>query len=133
MIKILIASFFIVGSLSTLGIDLSTLTTADSFKCFLSNKHDYVNVRSWHSYGGFDVNAPKTISNAHTAGFTEANIGVYMFPCFSAQKPAANQISEMLSNLTNVKYSSIWIDMETNTSPGCGWGTNYDENCQFTQ
>lgn len=93
MIKILIASFLIVGCLTSLGIDLSTLTSTDSFKCFLSNSHNFVNVRSWHSYGGFDVNAPKTISNAHTAGFSEANIGVYMFPCFSAQKPAANQIS----------------------------------------
>ena len=25
----------------------------------------------------------------------------------------------------------IWIDVETNPSPNCGWGKDYTANCQF--
>jgi hypothetical protein len=44
-----------------LGIDLSTLASVDSFKCFLNSKYDFLNVRAWHSYGGLDINAETTI------------------------------------------------------------------------
>lgn len=36
----------------------------------------------------------------------------------------------MIGNLTsNDHYSSIWLDMETNTSPNCGWSKDFDKNC----
>ena len=25
----------------------------------------------------------------------------------------------------------VWVDVESNPSSGCGWGTNYDNNCEF--
>ena len=27
----------------------------------------------------------------------------------------------------------VWIDVETNTSPGCGWRTNHAENCNLLE
>lgn len=38
----------------------------------------------------------------------------------------------MIKGLGNAKYSSIWLDIETNTSPGCGWSQNFALNCEFT-
>lgn len=69
MIKILILSLLVASCACTYGVDLSTLTSVDSFKCFLENKYTFVTPRAWHSYGGIDVNAAKTISNALEAGF----------------------------------------------------------------
>ena len=42
-------------------------------------------------------------------------------------------MAQMIQNLSKSNYSQIWIDMETNTSPGCGWGKDYQANCQFTE
>lgn len=39
----------------------------------------------------------------------------------------------MISALSNTKYSTIWLDMETNSSPNCGWSKDFDKNCQFTE
>lgn len=38
----------------------------------------------------------------------------------------------MLDNLQGSKYAYIWIDLETNLNPGCGWSQDYDSNCKFT-
>lgn len=64
MFKILIASILIIKTLSTLGVDLSTLASVDSFKCLLNSNRTFFVARSWHSYGGFDINVPKTLENA---------------------------------------------------------------------
>ncbi len=57
-----------------------------------------------------------------------------MFPCYSETKTPESQAAEMLAGLEKVAshYSSIWLDMETNTSPNCVWSKNFDQNCQFT-
>jgi hypothetical protein len=55
-----------------------------------------------------------------------------MFPCTGTQKPAAKQVSDMIAGLKDVKYNAIWIDIETNSSPNCGWTKDYTFNCQFT-
>ena len=77
------------------GVDLSTLTSIQSFQCLLQN-HTFVNVRAWRSYGAFDPNSVQTLANAKAAGFKPSNIGVYMFPCFSQEKSASSQVKEML-------------------------------------
>lgn len=91
-------------------------------------------MRAWRSFGAFDVNAPKSLVNAFDAGFKVQDVGVYMFPCYSTTKTAEGQVQEMIAQLKDYsgKYSSIWLDMETNPSPGCGWSTNYEDNCAFT-
>lgn len=68
------------------------------------------------------------------AGFRVRDLGVYMFPCVGTDDRAGQQVDELLAYLKFVgNYSSIWVDLETNPSPNCGWTTNYTYNCQFTQ
>lgn len=78
-------------AMCTLGIDLSTLTSVDSFKCFRNEGRTFVIARAWRSYASFDTNVLQTISNAQLAGFKESEIGVYMFPCYSETKTPESQ------------------------------------------
>ena len=49
------------------------------------------------------------------------HVDVYLFPCRS--KSASAQVHEMVNYLIsyNATYGMIWIDLETNPSPGCGY------------
>ena len=133
MINTIIISILLVLARSDLGVDLSTLTSTEAFKCLLSNNYTFLNVRAWRSFGSFDPNSVQTLVNAKAAGYKVENLGVYMFPCYNVEKTAAAQMKEMVSQLSNSEYSTIWIDMETNLSPNCGWTSNYDSNCLFTE
>ena len=52
---------------------------------------------------------------------------------------AAQQVSDFISalgseeeNSTNGLYCTIWVDVETNPSTGCGWSSSdYTGNCNF--
>ena len=85
---ITILALALVGN-SELGIDLSTLTSADSFKCFLEHNYTFVSVRAWRSFGSVDPNAGQTLKNAQAAGYKAQDTGIYMFPCSNNEaKPA---------------------------------------------
>ena len=116
----IILCLFLIATPSELGVDLSTLTSTDSFKCLLKN-YTFLNVRAWRSYGAFDSNSVQTLINAKGAGYKLENLGVYMFPCYSTEKTAAGQMKEMVDQLSKSEYSTIWIDMETNLNPNCAW------------
>jgi hypothetical protein len=58
-ITILAINFAFVSA--RIGVDLSSVASVETFKCLLSEKYDFVNMRAWHSYGGLDVNAATTI------------------------------------------------------------------------
>lgn len=45
----------------------------------------------------------------------------------------ATQASDYARNMASVKYGQTWLDIETNTSPGCGWSSDHASNCQFIQ
>jgi len=53
-------------------------------------------------------------------------VDVYAFPC--ATQSAATQMNSLIDFLDshNVKRGMVWLDIETNTSPGCGWGVAED-------
>ena len=59
-----------------------------------------------------------------------------MFPCTGKQS-ATDQVNAMISQLDNVAngmYGTIWLDVETNPSPGCSWKQwTPEQNCQFIQ
>ncbi|RYG53054.1 hypothetical protein EON66_09090 [archaeon] len=57
-------------------------------------------VRAWHSYGGFDSDAPGSVANLWSAG--AAHVDVYMFPC--AGQDAGSQVSSMLSSLSGTQF-----------------------------
>jgi len=54
---------------------------------------------------------------------------VYMFPCRS--KSASAQVDQMMAGIPSNLYGMVWLDIETNPSSGCGWGTNYNSNCEY--
>jgi GH25 family lysozyme M1 (1,4-beta-N-acetylmuramidase) len=37
----------------------------------------------------------------------------------------------MIKDLKDTKYNRIWLDIETNPSPNCGWTKDFDVNCKF--
>jgi len=59
------------------------------------------------------------------------DLGVYMFPCLNAEKTPTSQVNEMISGLKNSKYNRIWLDIETNPSPNCGFTQDFNKNCEF--
>ena len=36
----------------------------------------------------------------------------------------------MIANLGGINYGQIWLDIETNPSPGCSWD-GYPDNCAY--
>lgn len=54
----------------------------------------------------------------------------YMFPCRG--KNATAQANEISDNIPRDLYDTIWVDVETNPSPGCSW-SSFDgaSNCLF--
>lgn len=65
MIKLILFSVFLVAASCTLGFDLSTLTSVDSFKCLRHTENrTFFSVRAWRSYASFDPNSLQTIKNA---------------------------------------------------------------------
>ena len=38
---------------------------------------------------------------------------------------------EVIENSTERNYGVVWIDVETNPSPNCGWSTDFIKNCNF--
>lgn len=54
---------------------------------------------------------------------------MYLFPC--PTKSVEQQVSDMVAALKSrgVVYSSIWLDIESNPSTGCGWSNDKTANC----
>jgi GH25 family lysozyme M1 (1,4-beta-N-acetylmuramidase) len=113
------------------GIDLSTLTSVENFKCLIDNYGvNFMVMRGYRSYGAIDPNVRTVLQNAQDAGiyFTD----VYLFPCRS--KSPVDQANELIDHLGDMFYGYIWIDVETNSSPGCSWATSTPEdNCKFVE
>ena len=129
-----LSSLLIVASSVTatdyFGVDVSTPVTPDDATCFRTKDNiSFAVARAWHSYGAYDNNVVTTGASFNGAGI---KFDVYMFPC-SFNIPPLQQISNLIGNLTRdkVQYNRIWFDIETNTSPGCGWSTDLNKNCQF--
>lgn len=81
-----LSALLVIGVFTTLGVDLSTLPSVDSLKCLRSSGHTFLIGRAWRSYGAFDPNIVQTLANGITAGYSESELGVYMFPCYSTTK-----------------------------------------------
>lgn len=80
------------------------------------------------SYGAVDYNAIGTNENAQSVGLTT---DVYFFPCIGADPNG--MVSDFVSNMVdgngNDVYGTVWIDVETNPSGGCGWSDDINYNC----
>jgi hypothetical protein len=116
---------------TTLGLDVSQAHDQATWKCLRAKTNrTWGIVRAYHSYGKFDTTATATLAAAKSAGFD--TMDVYMFPC--PTKSASSQAQDMVHQLQSSSWSSVWIDVETNPSTGCGWSaTDFSSNCQFVQ
>jgi GH25 family lysozyme M1 (1,4-beta-N-acetylmuramidase) len=106
---------------------VSTAVSTSTWSCMKSNGVSFMITRAWKSYGGFDSNAKTNLANAKSAGIAYRD--VYAFPCRG--KSVSSQVSSLMSGLSGASYGMIWIDVETNPSSGCGWGTDYTSNCNY--
>jgi GH25 family lysozyme M1 (1,4-beta-N-acetylmuramidase) len=113
------------------GVDLSTLATVENFQCLVDTQNvTFVVLRGYRSFGSLDPNIKANLKNAQDAGifFTD----VYLFPCRG--KSPVDQANELIDHLSDVDYNYIWVDVETNSSPGCSWAASTaEENCNFLE
>lgn len=50
------------------GIDISNPLPVSAWQCLAKSSLKWAVVRSWHSYGAFDTNAPSSLAAASAAG-----------------------------------------------------------------
>jgi len=110
------------------GLDVSVPIDQTTASCLASSGYSWAVVRGWHSYGSFDDNAPASLSALKSAGI---NADVYLFPCAGADP--SNQVTGMISTLQSdgAPFGTVWLDIESNPSTGCGWSSDSGANCQF--
>lgn len=98
------------------GVDLSSITTVDNFKCMVSTHNiSFVSMRGYRSFASPDPNAKAVLKAAQDAGIKVTDI--YAFPCRG--KSPIDQANEMVDYFQGTTYGTVWIDVETNPSPGC--------------
>lgn len=117
LVLLVALSCLIVPSLSVKGVDVSQPFATSVYQCMKQNGMTFVIIRGYCSFGGVDSHAVTGLQNAKAAGLIT---DVYFFPC-TGKKSAATQVAEMFSAIPSNLYGMIWIDVETNTSPQCGW------------
>ena len=126
MKRILLVLLLVVSSLCTLGVDVSQLFSTSTYQCMKNNGYAFAIIRGYCSYGGVDGNVVNNLNNARAAGLIT---DIYMFPCRG--KSASAQVDQMMAAIPANLYGMVWIDVETNPSSGCGWGTDHAGNCNF--
>lgn len=109
-----------------LGFDLAKLYDLDTYLCLKTRGFTFAIIRAYRSLGVVDVNAVANLNAAKNAGL---DTDVYLFPCQS--KNATLQVTQLMNSVPANLYGRIWIDVETNPSPNCGWSKDADKNCQF--
>jgi len=77
---------------SAKGVDLPSHFS--NFSCLRSLGYSHTIVRSYHSYGGIDTQAPFTIAQSNAEGFST---DTYMFPCRG--KNATKQANDLVDYL----------------------------------
>lgn len=101
-------------SLTTKGVDFSTLLTASAASCLLSAGYSYVIPRGYESVGQVDPNVCSSLINAYNAGIKVRD--AYFFPDPTSSKSAATQMTEFVSYISKnckTQFSGrLWLDVE---------------------
>ncbi|EAR88281.1 glycosyl hydrolase family 25 protein (macronuclear) [Tetrahymena thermophila SB210] len=128
MIKITFIALLVLisfqGAQAVIGVDI--YSPFNNFQCLKNNGIQFVIVRGYQSYGAVDSGNVATIQNAKSAGLIT---DIYHFPCVG-KVSAADQVQATVNTFGSL-YGTVWIDVETNPSSGCGWTSNINTNCQF--
>jgi len=106
------------------GVDVSSPTSIDSFKCLKDKGFHFSVVRCWQSNGVPDPNGPHTIDNAWKGGIE--SVSAYMFPCYGCGDPTG-QVKKAIEHLKGTKYDKFWFDIE---GPAY-WSGNQKANADF--
>ena len=106
---------------STLGVDVSQLTT--SFSCIKSAGYSFASVRGYQSSGKVDPNVVSNIQNARSGGML--HVDVYLFPCVPCGNPGQQAVS-LVNAIKGQNYGIIWLDVEI-----YAWNSNLVENQNF--
>jgi GH25 family lysozyme M1 (1,4-beta-N-acetylmuramidase) len=117
---------------TSFGIDIySDALTPSDWECLKTKGGlKWAVFRAYHSFGAFDNSSLVNIKYATDANVD--NVDVYMFPCRG--KDASAQAKDLLTNLKNAPFQTVWLDIEENPSKGCSWTMETKENnCQFVQ
>jgi len=93
------------------GVDVSQLVSETAFKCLHGHGYTFAVPRVYQSTGHPDPNGPKSMANAHAAGFTR--VDGYIFPCPHCGD-GAKQIRETIAFLKSAgaKFDTLWLDIE---------------------
>ena len=127
MLKLfLLTLLLLVPSLTVKGVDISQLFSTSTYQCIKNSGYSFAIPRGYYSYGAVDVNVVNNLNNARAAGLIT---DIYMFPCRG--KSASSQVDQMMSAISSKLYGMVWIDVEINPSSGCGWGKDYNSNCNY--
>lgn len=126
-VAILVLALFAARVDATIGGDISGGYGTDTFKCTRDKGWDFVITRSYCSFGGVDPGAIGNLDSAKAAGIPYRD--VYHFPCRG--KNAQAQVKEDVDHVGKDRFGTLWFDIETNPSPGCGWSSDKGSNCQF--
>ncbi|CAG8732115.1 17662_t:CDS:2, partial [Racocetra fulgida] len=107
-------------------VDVSSLTTVNSFKCAKNLGYSHAMIRGYfEAYGNnpggaIDSNFLKNYENAKQAGYTD--IDVYMFPCTgrSTCKTPQQQVNELVNliNKNKIIVRTAWLDVEVDKNSG---------------
>lgn len=127
LLSIFFVTYLAQQALGVVGGDISSYVSVSDFTCAKNQGWEFMIVRSYCSYGAPDPNAPTALANAKAAGIQYRD--VYHFPC--AGKSAADQVRADVSAVGKGNFGTLWFDIETNPSPGCGWSSDKSSNCAF--
>ena len=103
-------------------------SASSAWSCAVQAGWSFMVVRSYCSYGAPDPNALPTLQAAKAGGVTYTD--VYHFPC--AGSSASQQVQDDVNAVGSGNFGTLWFDIETNPSSGCGW-SDASTNCDFLQ
>ncbi len=126
MKQVFLFLLLVLPSLCAHGVDISQLLSTSTYTCIKNAGFSFAIPRAYQSFGAVDPNVHKNLENARAAGLST---DVYMFPCRG--KSANAQVDQLVAGVPTNLYGTIWIDVETNPSSGCGWGSDHAGNCNY--
>jgi len=110
-----------------IGVDVKESWSLGTFQCVVQSGAQFIVVQGSTEYGLVNSYA---IQNLETAKQFSLKTSIYLNTCRS--KPALSQVQAFYNSVPSQLYDTIWIAVEKNTSPGCGWDTYTSEsNCQY--
>ncbi|KAL4463519.1 hypothetical protein ABPG72_014922 [Tetrahymena utriculariae] len=107
-------------------IDVDIYSPFNNFQCLKSNGVQFFIVRGYQSYDAVDSGNVATIQNIKSACLIT---DIYHFP-YVGKVSIADQVQATVNTFGSL-YGTVYIDVETNPSSGCGRTSNISTNCQF--